>query len=160
MNSLERQNSLVSIENSTPLSSLSLSEGKTLSSPQLLMMQEIDGDWIYKQKSQKKNISAIPLTTPTNLNHTGYPFPSDGLNALPPPALPRRAGSSPVSSSQRPNSIAVMEALTVRESSPTSMCWLCMKEPCRRKSWSRVVGGGRTRSVDTGMNELDRITGK
>ncbi len=48
-----------------------------------------------------------------------------------------------------------MEGL--REDSPS--CWLCMMAKGKGNGWSRVLGEGRTRSVDTGMNELDRITG-
>ena len=29
----------------------------------------------------------------------------------------------------------------------------------RKRNWSRVVGSGNSRSVDTGLNELHRISG-
>lgn len=52
-----------------------------------------------------------------------------------------------------------MEGLNIPDDSPTA-CWLCAKDSSRKKSWSKIIGESRTRSIDTGMNELDRITGE
>ena len=37
---------------------------------------------------------------------------------------------------------------------------LAMMERQRKQSWSIVVGDAESRSVDTGLNELDRVTGE
>ena len=36
---------------------------------------------------------------------------------------------------------------------------LAKSERCRKQSWSVVVGGTDYRSMDTGLNELDRVIG-
>lgn len=145
------------------VSSLSLPERK---SSALTIMKEIDGDWIHKQKLQSKSMCHTPKLLPHHCSQTPptllLPNSSHITLCLPthPLFVDGIIGPSPSSSkSHRPNSIAVMEGLNPREESPTS-CWLCLKDQCRRKSWSRVLGESRTRSVDTGLNELDRITGQ
>lgn len=88
---------------------------------------------------------------------------------LPTPPLPQTSPSTPSrapTSSQRRKSIAVMEAghrhaiaaqecLQINVKDPE----LAMMERQRKQSWSIVVGDADSRSVDTGLNELDRVTG-
>lgn len=88
---------------------------------QLQLMENIDLEWIQKQKNAEGNNLSI-LRTPT------FPRPSVGVT---------KEGS--------PSSSSILDVLLLHESV--------------RRSWSRVVGDSRTRSVGTGMNELDRLTG-
>ena len=88
---------------------------------QLQLMENIDLEWIQKQKNAEGNNLSI-LRTPT------FPRPSVG-----------------VTKEASPSSSSILDVLLLHESV--------------RRSWSRVVGDSRTRSVGTGMNELDRLTG-
>ena len=106
---------------------------------QLQIMKDIDLEWIQKQRNSEGNNPSI-LRTPHQLSFPGFSFP-------------------------RRSSIAVMEGRSLvgvtKEDSPfsSSILDVLLLHESGRKSWSRVVGDSRTRSVGTGMNELDRLTG-
>lgn len=88
---------------------------------------------------------------------------------LPTPPLPQTSPSTPLRAptSQRRKSIAVMEpgqrhVITAQECLQINVKdpELAMMERQRKQSWSIVVGDADSRSVDTGLNELDRVTGE
>ena len=110
-------------------------------SSQLQLMKNIDWEWIQKQRNSEGNNSSILRTpTPRQLSLPGFTFP-------------------------RRSSVAVMEGRSsvgvVKEDSPSSSSILdvLLLHESDRNSWSRVVGDSKTRSVGTGMNELDRLIG-
>lgn len=89
---------------------------------------------------------------------------------LPTPPFPKTSPSTPSrtsASSQRRKSIAVMEPGQRHPTTAQECLQINVKDPelamierQRKQSWSIVVGDADSRSVDTGLNELDRVTGK
>ena len=100
-------------------------------------MKDIDSNWIQmqRQKTSEDNVLSLLRTpTPHQLN-------------------------IPTITYLRRSSIAVMEQDVLKGNPVTSSVSDFLLHECLGRSWSRVVGNRRSRSVGTGLNELHRLTG-
>ena len=79
------------------------------------------------------------------------PFP--GISSLPPSRFARRKSIAVMEPGQR--HITAVGCLQINVKVPE----LAAMERQRKQSWSMVVGGTDSRSVGTGLNELDRVIG-
>lgn len=113
------------------------------------------------------NKNTYPLDDPYD-NMVGKPLNFEGRNRAPSPSF-RQHYNHHYSTKRRRSSIAVMTSILDSNSHlmlhPESVS-LNVKDPLlasvdrrRKTSWSLVVGISDSRSVGTGLNELDRITG-
>ena len=97
-------------------------------------------------------------------NFNPEPTAVNSRDRLPTPPFPQSTPTSADPANLRRKSITVMEQ---RHQAVSGCLGMSVKDPellakserCRKQSWSVVVGGTDYRSLDTGLNELDRVIG-
>jgi hypothetical protein len=100
--------------------------------PLLQLLIDLNGEWIIRHSKGEGDLLSLPRApTPHQLNVSSITYIRSNPNSL------------PLTKEDSPSSVVMGDDLF---------------HACLSRSWSRVVGSGWSRSVDTGLNELSRAS--